>query len=115
MEDFKINNYERKHGTGRFPGCKRLDAEALQEMRGHLAAALGIGVAASGDEMCRAVQATSQPVEGVNAEAEGFDLGKLLSDLELLPSENVYLNWYQYDDLDVMRATDVIACFTDIW
>jgi len=87
----------------------------MQQLRLRLTEALGIPPTSSGREILQVVRDRSQPVDGVDAEAKEFDLGKVFDQLELSVSGNVFIDWYWYDEIDEMRAADVIACFDDIW
>jgi hypothetical protein len=115
MDAVKIRNYEREHGPGTFPTCKGLDSRALQEIRRSLAAALGIESTASGNEILQAIIDRRQFVEGADAEAADFDLGKLLDRLGIPASGTFYINWHRYDEIDEMLVEDVIGHFSDIW
>jgi hypothetical protein len=61
------------------------------------------------------LQSRSTVVGGESAEADTFDIVRLLQRLQLEMSETVLLNWHQYDDVDEMRAEDLRRHFDDIW
>ena len=115
MEAFKVENFEREHGKNSFPAYWQMKGQALHEMQRRLSSALSIDEAFSRQEICQALETKSQLVEGVNAEDNSFDLRSLLDQFGIVMSDEVCINWYHFEALDVMRASDFVRHFSDIW
>lgn len=44
-----------------------------------------------------------------------FDLAKLVQHLGINPAVDIYLNWYRFDEVDMISLGDVSAYWSDIW
>lgn len=53
--------------------------------------------------------------EGGDANLDGFDLMALMGRVGIHPKASVYLNWYRFDDIDVMSTDQLSRYFSDIW
>lgn len=115
MDTIKIKNFERDYGNGNFPTFQHLDTERLNLLQLGLLKILGIGLPVSGIELCREIYHRSITVEGSNACDENFNLYNLMSSLNLNISERVYINWYHFDDVDMMFTADLTRHLSDIW
>ncbi len=115
MQPFKIEHYEAEHGSGTFMPFRHLpddEAAALQKL---LLARLGLDERTSPIELVQFVLNESLPVEGFNAEDEGFSLSELLESLQLKMPELIYLNWHRFDDIDEVKTDDLIGMFDHVW
>ena len=65
--------------------------------------------------MLQAIENRCVLIPDVNAEDDGFDMGRLMDRLNLDMPEVVYLNWYHFDDVDEMSTRDLSLHFSDIW
>jgi hypothetical protein len=51
----------------------------------------------------------------INAFNDDFNLNILLPNVGILTQNNVYINWYQFDNIDKMHFGDLSNYFDDIW
>jgi len=115
VEHFKIAEFEREHGQGTFPRFRSLSPPETTALATSLLQVLALPVDAGPLELLSVIRSRSLPIDAVNADDENFCLGDLLRKLNYPESELVYLNWYQYDEIDECRTEDVVRLFHDIW
>ncbi len=46
---------------------------------------------------------------------QGFELDLILKSAGIVSPKNVFINWYQFDNIDVMTSKDVVRYFDDLW
>ena len=51
----------------------------------------------------------------MNSNDENFDLSAALSSMKIKCPENVFVNWYRYDNIDKFNLLDLTRYFDDIW
>jgi hypothetical protein len=49
------------------------------------------------------------------AETEGFDLRVVLAGTGIQPAQDVYVNWYRFDNIDRIGFEDLADHFDSIW
>ena len=115
MEEFKINHYERINGKGSFPSCRSLSEHESASVRERMAHSLGSCGKASGIEILQRLLAIGEEVGTVDACAGHFDLQKVFEKCGITCSEEVMINWYRFDRIDVIETQQMISHFDDIW
>ena len=50
----------------------------------------------------------------IETESE-FQLIEVLKNLSIEPLENIYINWYKFDNIDIVKLLDLNNYFFDIW
>ncbi len=115
MQEFKIHNYERDNGKGTFTPFRHLSCEEGAILRTALGRRLKLPENALGCDILRCIHGAAVSVGGANAKDDRFDLLHLVSRLGYVLPAVVYLNWYQFDDIDELRAMDLAHRFSDIW
>lgn len=50
-----------------------------------------------------------------NAESDGFNISDVLNKLSIKPQSEIYINWYNYDNIHVMDIVYFSKYFHDIW
>jgi len=115
MESFKIEHFEKENGRGSFVSFRSLPDSEADSLRLRLINALGLEYNCSKLDLVRYVDEISSPLDGVNAEDDEFNLSDLVVSLKLSFDEMIYLNWYQFDQIDEMKITDLSNQFDDIW
>lgn len=114
MQDFKLRIFEEDHPGESFPEFSELSVEAMEVLRSALVRRSRFEGEYDGVKFLKFLRAKSRSVEGVNAQSAEFNLLSLLRSLRVKPRENVYINWYRFDDIDVMRTTDLSKHFDDV-
>jgi len=115
MQEYKIENYEKEHGLGTFFPFRHLTHEESVFLRDNLRNRLKLSQDTSVQNMAQLIYDKSVPIEGVDAQNDGFNLQDVVNRLEIKLPEKIYLNWYLYDDIDEIRASDLLDKFNDIW
>lgn len=54
-------------------------------------------------------------IEDVNANDDFFCLDEVFRNIGIKTNEDVYLNWYQYDEIDRFKLNDLLEFFNVIW
>lgn len=115
MHSSKIENYERDHGLGTFVLFRKITVEETNCFRIHLKKILSLPQEISPKDLVNVISKRSYLLQGFNAEDTEFDLYKLFAKLHLLFPEKIYLNWYQFEELDEISTVDLVNKFHDIW
>lgn len=115
MDDFKVKHFASAH-SGRLPRYRKVLSGDVGELRRSLARQLGLPDEVDGLALVNAIAAASTWLEGLSAEADGFDLGRILYEQFRCGSdEEVLLNWYRYEELDGIEVSELSMFFRDIW
>lgn len=115
MKTFKIENYEREHGSGTFIAFRHLSPEQAEDISQTLVARLGLPTDTSSSGLVSAVLDRSSLLPGVCADVDEFDLSSLFARCGIEVSSKTYLNWYRYDDIDELDTKDLIKHFDYLW
>lgn len=114
LDFHKIENYSSTNLGQKFPAFSTLSNDQAKVLQGLIKERLGL-TEEGGKTLVAEIQARSEVVPDVNAEEEGFCLGKVLSRLGLPYKESMYLNWRHFDSVDVMLIKDLSEHFSDVW
>ena len=115
VDQFKIDHFERENGRGTFPPFRRVNEEECRKLRTELASLLGLDSNAEPITLLRLLNQMAEPIEGVDADDNKFDLGLLFESLKLEAQNVVLLNWHRFNRIDEMRAPDLCKHFSNIW
>lgn len=115
MEDIKIENFYRENPQGKFPLYMKLDEKNCTEIRKSIARKLGLVTSANDLELVNAVDSSGETYGGMNPNDESFNLSAALCSMKVECSENVFVNWYRYDNIDKFNLLDLTRYFDDIW
>ena len=114
MDQFKIEHFRSTYRRD-FPSHRMLSKAEAREIRARLATNAGLehteNLAAFTTQIC----ALAEPRDGVDASAPQFELRRALRAAGIVPGERVLLNWYRFDEIDLMNFDDVADFFRDIW
>jgi hypothetical protein len=113
MEAFKITLFEQENG-GPFPVHRSLSAAEGQVLRDRLAQQWGLTFAAPMGAFARALASRQTYYPEVNAE-DDFDLLATLTALDIAPLPELFLNWGQFEAVNVFQTADVARYFDDLW
>lgn len=115
MDAFKIENYERDHGVGSFFPFRHVAPDEARSIEAEIKRKLGLPAVTSASDLVKIIFEKSFHINEVNAEGAHFQIDKILRELNFSVSENIFLNWYQFDDIDEIKASDVFSNLSDIW
>lgn len=115
MEHFKIEHFERDNLNQRFPAFKSLQEKESSDIRGRLSQKVGISEDADSLILLNRLYEIAQPVEHLDATAADFNLASVLEHESLKPEEDVYINWYRFDNVDRISLKDLTEYWDDIW
>lgn len=113
MEDFKIENFKNDNPSKDFPHFNTLDLEQAKEIYNKLSEK--IGGALPPDQLVKKINEKGAFVQDNNAEDDDFLLKTVFERIEIVPQDKVYLNWYRFDNIDIIRFNDLNRYFDDIW
>lgn len=115
MEDFKIELFEKENPSSKFPSFSSLDAESTARVRQQFLQKLKIENPIDGKELLKLLSYKIETIKTFNASADDFNVTDVFSYLNIAPNETIYINWYHYDDIDVMCLNDFCKYFEYIW
>lgn len=115
MDAFKIENFQRSHPGNQFPQVNRISAPATRLLRLKLVTNCGLSPEASDLELTRRIAKHATSLSDADPADDMFNLAELLRKLNIKPEEDVFINWYRYDDVDRMHLSDLSSYFADIW
>jgi hypothetical protein len=116
MDALKLRHFEAAH-PGLALSVRPAGAQQVAALRAVLLARLRLPVDTDGLSLVRAIQSRSLPLPLLDAATPGFDLGRVLvdqldgGDLD----QDVLLNWHRFEQLDLIRGTELASCFADVW
>jgi hypothetical protein len=114
MDQFKIDNFVAPHPGTAFPAFRHLSSEECAPIRVTIASKLGLPSNADGLTVVRTLETKATAIQGRSPSDPDFVPSKLLSQFRILPQE-IYINWYRLNDVDVMSTGHVDRAFHDIW
>jgi hypothetical protein len=114
MQAFKKDNFEKSTGSP-FPSYRTLSDFETESVRERLGRKLKLRKPADGLTLVQAVAGLGSVHFTRLAEDPAFNLREEMEAAGIKPSKSIYLNWYQYDQVDEMRFDDLADHFDDIW
>jgi len=114
MDDFKFDLIWDAHPNKEVFQVNSLDASKLSTTYEKIRAFIG-GELESPLEVVRAIYDKSEPIDGVDANDDGFSFSDVLKSLCIEPNANVYINWYRFDNVDEISIKNLTEYFDDIW
>ncbi len=112
MDLIKIENFQKDNPTGRFPSYRSFDDEEGEIIRSRLIKRLNLP---SNVDLVDYIANSATILEGVDAESTNFNLMDLIQSLRLKSSNEVFINWYHFDDIDQINFKDLSDCFDYVW
>lgn len=59
---------------------------------------------------------SSRQINLTNVDAkENFSLIDTLNSISIIPLDNIYINWFHFDNIDILNTSDFNKYFDDIW
>jgi len=109
MDEFKISLFEREHELS-FPKYKTLSNIETQKLVDNLTEKYSINTS----NLVLALASKQIFYDETNG-LEGFELKKILANLGIKSSREIFINFYKFEKIDVLNIDDLDKYFYDIW
>ena len=110
MDDFKISMFENENNR-RFPLYRSLSGNECRLLIQRITQIYKLD-----QGNIESLLASRQSFyDKTNALDDDFSLLTLLRDLEIKPAEDIYINWFKFDKIDILNGEDLNKYFNDIW
>jgi len=110
MEDFKINFFKNEHKR-EFPCYTHLSKKECSIITERLLEKYNLPDI---NALLERIYANEGFLFFIETESE-FQFIEVLKNLSIEPLENVYINWYKFDNIDIIKLLDLNNYFFDIW
>ena len=114
MEQFKLDNFYKEYHFN-FPDYSHLKNNECIKILEKIVKIFSFNENLSSLEILQLLHEKMLNVKNFNAEDEAFKFSSLLKELQITPKENVYINWYRFDDIDYIKYEHVAKYFEEIW
>jgi len=116
IEDFKLERFKIVFPDTEFPVVHALPSEKCVDLKRKLAEKLGLATNVAPVQLLETLY-NSFHIEraGIVATDPGFNLGTLLRESGVKTSQQVYINWNQFDHVDEIKLTDLVKYFQYLW
>ena len=110
MDNFKIENAE-----GVFPDYKIICEAEMLNVQNQLKERFLLNKNSDLLALVEMIDSKMSIVNKCDARDDSFSLIRVMSKLEICPNEDIFINWYRFDDIDSMKILDLDHHFSDIW
>jgi hypothetical protein len=114
MENFKRENFQAEHPDRAFPRISALSRTEADSLRKTWCGRLRVDNKTGALDLLRLIEESAELASG-SAEADNFNLVRMLEASGVQPQETVYVNWRRFDDLDAIALDDLSNFFDYIW
>ena len=115
MEIFKIENFIKDHPNKQFPWFNTLSQIESQKIFEKLKQKINIAKKISHKALVKKIHKKGRNINFANAESIEFDFEDLISHLNIKPNIKIYINWYHYDNIDIILFREFCKYFDYIW
>jgi hypothetical protein len=115
METRNIEDFKREHPGIKFPDYRHLTANETEAIRRRLKILASLPENIDNLTLTRHIAKISKICDCENANDEKFNLSATLNSLDIFPEDQVYINFYRFDEVDKMLLNDVSRWFRFIW
>jgi hypothetical protein len=115
LNAFKIELFRKENPQLSFPYFDTLDDENTAIIRRRISQKLKVNEILTGKAILNLLTNKAVLIKNYNASTSGFMMSDVFNYLNIVPKEKIYINWYQYDDIDIMDFKDFDKYFDDIW
>jgi hypothetical protein len=113
MENFKIEHFKKDNPSKEFPWFKALSSDEARVVYEEISRKIGKNI--DPDQLVIKIDEAGKPIKSFNANNEDFVLNKVFETLNISPTENVFINWYRFDNIDEICLEDLNLHFDDVW
>ncbi len=110
MDKFKIDNSD-----NRFPAFSSLDVNEISDIQKKLKRGLFNEKNIGDIDLLKVIHEKSKFIHNIDIDKNNFNLFELIQKCSLSVKKNIYINWYQFDEIDKMKLLDLSNNFFDIW
>lgn len=115
MDEFKRNRFARDHPDATFPRIEPVPDDKTRALRIRLANAAQFPPEVDNLALTHHLDSLLRPVENSDVQSPHFDLASVLRNLGINPLNEVYINWYRYDRIDMINFEELVQHFLAIW
>lgn len=115
MDQIKIDNFIRENPGREFPYNTRADDIECANIRRVLSKKLHLDSKDDRLLLVNKVDELADIIDNLSSCDKDFNLEKVLTSLKINCQDDVYINWYRYDDIDIMRLIGLVKHFDDVW
>lgn len=115
MEDFKIENFTKYYQSDKFPWFRPLPQPELDDITSKMFKLMRVDAAANLIKLVSQIIKCGKYLNNFNPENDDFSLLSVFESLNITPLEKVYINWYQFDNIDEIQFSSLNRYFDDIW
>jgi len=114
MEEFKIDLYQKENNKD-FPTFKKLSEFECKDIRDKICKMLSIR--SDVDKLDIVLKLSKEQIlfADFNAKDPTFSILECMLKLNLNFDNNIYLNWFRFDDIDIFNVNDLNHNFDSIW
>jgi len=109
MEDFKIELFEQEYKIN-FPNFVHLSENECLLLINKISKRFDLEI----NNLIQSISLRQSYLENIDAK-DGFNLIETLNSISILPLPKIYINWYQFDNIDLLNTSDLNKYFYDIW
>jgi hypothetical protein len=115
MEARNIQGFKQEYPGMQFPNYRSLTTDESINIRKRLKWLAGLPENVDDLTLSKRIASLSINCVSENADDNGFDLIATLKRLNVTPTDQVFVNFYRFDDIDEMLISDVSRYFRFIW
>ncbi|MDP3928567.1 MAG: hypothetical protein Q8R57_06055 [Bacteroidota bacterium] len=109
MEDFKIELFEQEYKIN-FPNFVHLSENECLLLINQISQRFDLEI----NNLIQSINLRQSYLENIDA-IFGFNLIETLNSISIYPLPKIYINWYQFDNIDLLDTSDLNKYFYDIW
>ncbi|MCU1271432.1 MAG: hypothetical protein JWN74_2726 [Acidobacteriaceae bacterium] len=114
MDEIKIKNFIVAHPGVSLPKFHHVQPDECESLRVAMSKKMGLAATATGLELLNSIEKRAPPIPNVIPSDESFRPARLLHEKKI-EAEQIYINWYQFDDIDEMALGEFSISFHDLW
>jgi hypothetical protein len=114
MNEIKVRNFERENNCP-FPQFRSLAVNERDGLRRALAQKIGLPLEIDKGQLLEHLHKHMTIIPSANADTESFDAAALMTQLGFPLKGTVYINWDQFDEIDVLSSSVFADHFSDLW
>jgi hypothetical protein len=115
MDIIKLENFQGEYSDKTFPEFQTISGAEADKIRKKIAVLIGFNPNASPLELVRFLRQKAAIIPSKNAMLNDFNLESEIMQLGVNPHDEVYINWYRFDNIDRIKLVDLSTYFDDIW
>lgn len=115
MQRFKIDHFKKDNPKHSFPQYRSLNEKELYRLQEKLFNVFNVYREDSLLSLVKKIDLLESVVDGISIIDDNFSLQKIFNALKIKSNNDVYINWYRYDDIDSMKLSDLDTYFFDVW